>query len=132
MNEAIRVSKEKAAKALQEYQNELLKEFLLKATSLSEKLTELIQKGVDNKYHVCLIDEEADMDYYYIFLNRKDIIEFKALLDNMKNENAIKMFENFHNTKDCFDDIYNSYSDLEDMYNIYSDYVFIESFACSL
>lgn len=84
MTERIRTSKEKAAMAIREYRNELLKEFLIKSASLSQKLLALIQNGVDDERHVCLEDADVDMEsHYYTVLNRETVSELKAVLDNM-------------------------------------------------
>ena len=120
MNEAIRVSKGKAAKAVQEYRNEILKEFLLKSTSLSQKLSVLIENSVDDERHVCLEDADVNMEfYYYTVLNRKNVSELKAVLDNMNERNAIESFETFTS---------NSRAKLSDMLD-YQDYVEMEHLA---
>lgn len=120
MNEAIRVSKGKAAKAVQEYRNEILKEFLLKSTSLSQKLSVLIENSVDDERHVCLEDADVNMEfYYYTVLNRKNVSELKAVLDNMNERNAIESFETFTS---------NSRTKQSDMLD-YQDYVEMEHLA---
>ena len=120
MNKAVRDSKEKAAKAVQEYRNELLKEFLIKSASLSQKLSVLIQNGVDDERHVCLEDADVDMEsHYYTVLNRENVSELKAVLDNMNESNAIESFETFTS---------NSRTKLADMLD-YQDYVEIEDLA---
>lgn len=120
MNEAIRVSKGKAAKAVQEYRNEILKEFLLKSKSLSKKLIVLIENSVDDERHVCLEDADVNMEfYYYTVLNRKNVSELKAVLDNMNESNAIESFETFTS---------NSRAKLSDMLD-YQDYVEMEDLA---
>ncbi len=120
MNEAIRVSKGKAAKAVHEYRNEILKEFLLKSTSLSQKLSVLIENSVDDERHVCLEDADVNMEfYYYTVLNRKNVSELKAVLDNMNERNAIESFETFTS---------NSRTKQSDMLD-YQDYVEMEHLA---
>ena len=120
MNEAIRVSKGKAAKAVQEYRNEILKEFLLKSTSLSQKLSVLIENSVDDERHVCLEDADVNMEfYYYTVLNRRNVSELKAVLDNMNERNAIESFETFTS---------NSRTKQSDMLD-YQDYVEMEHLA---
>lgn len=132
MNEAIRVSKGKAAKAVQEYRNEILKEFLLKSKSLSKKLIVLIENSVDDERHVCLEDADVNMEfYYYTVLNRKNVSELKAVLDNMNESNAIESFETFtSNSRAKLSDMldYQDYVEMEDLAQEYKESEYIDIF----
>ncbi len=131
MNEAIRLSKEKAAKAAQEYGNELLKEFLLKSRSLSEKLSVLIQNGVDDERHVCLEDADVDIDFYYTVLNREKVSELKNVLDSMNENNAIENFKTFtSNSQTCMADMldYQDFVEMEDLAYEWENYKYIAIF----
>lgn len=123
MNE-LKTYKDNAIKATREYQNELLKEFLLKSASLSEKLSALIQNGVDDEHYVCLEDAEVEDDSCYTILIRKDAIELKAVLDGMDANNAIEKFKDLEQQQSCawFADMMLSYPDFEEMEELATAY----------
>lgn len=95
-------SKENAIKAIMEYRNELLEEFLLLKKILSEKLSNLCETGIDNEVYICLDDIKTEQDIVYTVLRRNMIVNLKASLDEMRKDNAMQVFHSINNHPDLY------------------------------
>lgn len=134
MNNTVRISEENVTEALenankiiQEYRNEVLKEFLLKATNLDKDLTSLLKKGVDEEHRVSFNEEDRDGNTYMYTMDKEFVEKVKALLDNMNENNAIEDFKyfvgvNFRKFYDMNIWVYEDFSDMEKLAKKYSKY----------
>lgn len=116
MNGATIQCKEKAIEAIQEYRNELLKEFWQVAKRMREELAILCSTGIDKKRYVCFENVEIEQDICYTVLNRESLMKFKATLDDMTGDDAI---EQFHNITEEYEDLklyeYGEFTEMEDL-----------------
>lgn len=111
-------SKENAIKAIMEYRNELLEEFLLLKKILSEKLSNLCETGIDNKAYICLDDIKTEQDIVYTVLRRNMIVNLKASLDEMRKDNAMQVFHSINNHPDLY--CYKEFFKMEELSDKYS------------
>ncbi len=126
MNETIRSSREKATKAIQEYRDELLKEFLFKRLKLSKEFESLIENGVDERRHIYLEDVDVDRSIYYYNLDRESVVELKYVLDSMDKTNAIQNFDGFIK-KEPWSSIMFEYENFLDMTELSTEYICAEN-----
>lgn len=126
MNETIRSSREKATKAIQEYRDELLKEFLFKGLKLSKEFESLIENGVDECRHIYLEDVDVDRSIYYYNLDRESVAELKYVLDSMDKTNAIQNFDGFIK-KEPWSSIMFEYENFLDMTELSTEYICAEN-----
>lgn len=111
-------SKENAIKAIMEYRNELLEEFLLLKKILSEKLSNLCETGIDNEAYICLDDIKTEQDIVYTVLRRNMIVNLKASLDEMRKDNAMQVFHSINNHPDLY--CYKEFFKMEELSDKYS------------
>ena len=109
-------SKEKAINAIREYKEDLLKEFLNKAKTVSKDLENLNKLGYDEKRNVRIEGKTNVNGKCFNEVNQSMLCDIIAVLRDMKDKNgaeAIKMFEKAY-TVDVEANLY-KYNELEEM-----------------
>lgn len=90
--------REKARKALEEYRNALLEEFLLLSRKVYEKLDILSEKEIDEEYRIGLEGTKVSPEKiggFYTTLEREAIEEFKSNLNRLQEMKGNEIFRLF-------------------------------------
>lgn len=112
MNETINQYQKKAVEAIQEYRNELLKEFLLTTKKMCDEFDILCSTGIDKKRYICFEDVEVDQDICYTVLNRDDSLKSQVALQSISNDdNPIERFNEI--TQKLYE--YDEFQEMEDL-----------------
>lgn len=83
-----------AEKALKNYRQAILEEFLQVAKELSKELETLCETGVDHERHICFEEHEEECaDWYQTIKNRALVIDVKEVLDSMQDEDAFELYK---------------------------------------
>lgn len=115
MDTTLKLYQKKAIEALQQYRNEILKEFLLASKKMCNEIDALCSTGVDKKRYICLEGVEVEQDICYTVLSRVEILAISAALKNNDNE-VIERFREItekFDTKDLYE--YDEFCKMEDL-----------------